>query len=410
MGFTGKICDVMKQNYRPYNILVFLATGDWQINTFKRLLTAVGKELNNRTPSSILLCMQRPVCFLTAPILSPKRWYNKITGKSCMKKATDNIYIITPWVVLHDIAARYVPFAEKVNCWLVGKQIKRATNLLGIKVNIVWLSHPYQAAYVNTMPGTPVIYQCFDAFEEFAPNKILKERIVKDEIKILKQVRCVFATSTALVEKCSKINPNVWGIPNGADYEHFANKYDDPSILNKLPRPLIGFVGKINGKINFKLINDIARLKPNWSFIYLGVFDGTKKLEKDADYILSRKIKNIHYMGFIEYSVLPSFVKSFNACIIPSVNSKVTNAVYPLKINEYLAAGKPVVSTSQPELECFEKKNLVVFADEPVYFVTKLAEAIETDSSEKVKERQLVASMNDWQKRAENLLNALKDL
>jgi glycosyltransferase involved in cell wall biosynthesis len=116
-------------------------------------------------------------------------------------------------------------------------------------------------------------------------------------------------------------------------------------------------------------------------------------------------LTNVHLLGWKDYRILPKYVRAFDACIIPFVRTWLMDRVYPLKLQEYLAAGKPVVSTPLPDVLRFN--GLVTTADKPEPFAVALDKSLSENDSKLISLRKEAASNNSWVKRAEAILSML---
>jgi glycosyltransferase involved in cell wall biosynthesis len=245
--------------------------------------------------------------------------------------------------------------------------------------------------------GTGILYDCMDEFSGFpwAPNT---SKVLESERNLIESSVNI-AASRILYEKISRINPNCAYVPNGADFEHFhrATKITErPTETKHLRNPIIGFIGAIYDWIDIDLICELAELHQDYSILIVGpVKFGLEKLEKHS---------NIVMVGSKKYDILPQYLSCMDVCLIPFKINKLTLASNPIKMYEYLAAGKPVVSTALPEV-CNNASEFVYVGKNREDFIRKVEEAVEEpkkpDYEAIVAGRVRFAQDNSWEKRVD---------
>jgi len=171
-------------------------------------------------------------------------------------------------------------------------------------------------------------------------------------------------------------------------------------LLGRLTHPIVGYYGAIADWFDLELMIQIARLRPNYSFVLLGgVFDtDTSELSR---------LPNVRLLGQQPYETMPQYLYHFDACLIPFKTNSTTAATDPVKVYEYLSGGKPVVSVALPELEPY--RDLLYIADSREDFVTQLDRALTEDDPAMIERRRSFAAENTWQNRYEIIGSALRD-
>ena len=217
----------------------------------------------------------------------------------------------------------------------------------------------------------------------------------------------VFATSQKLLEKFNHINKNSYKIPAGVELNKFDLSKDDiiPDDLKNIPKPIVGFVGGINFKVDVNILLECASKLNNYSFVMIGNVDSDLK-EK-----LSIK-KNIFFLGQKKHSDLYKYIQNFHCGIIPYKINKFTDFIYPSKLNEFFAVGKPVISTNLYEIDLFNKDNdnIVSIAKDSDDFSNLIKNNIEDDNPKKIEERKLIAKNNSWEKRYSQIIEIIEKL
>jgi len=165
---------------------------------------------------------------------------------------------------------------------------------------------------------------------------------------------------------------------------------DVPDEIASLPRPVVGYVGAVSSWLDQELLAAVARAHRDWTVILIGPVDTGVELLKS--------LPNVYFLGQKEYSLLPAYVKGFDVTVIPFKINDLTRGVNPVKLYEYLAAGRPVVSTALPEVLPF--RPVVSTSLNPVEFVKMVEDELAGDCSEKAASRVQLARRHSWQARA----------
>jgi glycosyltransferase involved in cell wall biosynthesis len=218
--------------------------------------------------------------------------------------------------------------------------------------------------------------------------------------------RLVFTTTTPLHERHGKVNPRTYLVRNVGDFEHFAPAVDRnlaPPELRRLTRPVHGFAGNfLSGKVDLDLVDDIAGSLDEGSLVLAGPA-GDPEVAERLRSTASRS--NVVWIGGVEYDTLPSVVASFDVCLIPYLENDYTRSCFPLKLFEYLAAGKPVVASGLPELAGMEP-DVTVVSGTPG-FLAAIDEAAGLLESADIARRQALARENTWESRTSRLLELI---
>ncbi|MES3018339.1 MAG: glycosyltransferase [Bacteroidota bacterium] len=241
------------------------------------------------------------------------------------------------------------------------------------------------------------IYHCVDPM--IMPYD-KKHGIVSEKV-LVKNSDLVICTSRQLYNEKKELNANTYFVPNAADSNYFNKTFDKATItdprITAIPKPIIGYIGTIERRMDYKLIRDVAEQNLDKSFVFVG--------PKNEDYIPEwfRSIQNVHLMGPVTYDETPSVLKGFDVAIIPFTKDEVSASIFPLKLFEYLASGKPVVATDfNPDLREFTG-NTVTFCDGAFAFSKALNEALINDNDDKRLNRLEISRKNTWETRAADI-------
>ena len=271
----------------------------------------------------------------------------------------------------------------------------------GIKNPISWFTIPHVPSLVGSVGEELSVYYCTDDHGSLTD---VNERAVRamDE-ETTRRASLVFVTSGTLFEGKRKLNPNVFVSPHGVHVEHFGQAQDQrlpvAADVSDLPRPVIGFFGLIEPRIDVELIDYLAEQRPQWTFLLIG------RVAISPHLLPSRS--NIHFIGKRPYESLPSYGRIFDATIIPYRQNRFNFHANPLKLREYLAMGKPVVSVRTPEIEKYA--DVVELADSREDFLLRLDKVLSgADSADSIHQRMSRVAPESWENRLQAVHETVK--
>jgi glycosyltransferase involved in cell wall biosynthesis len=210
---------------------------------------------------------------------------------------------------------------------------------------IQWFYSPMTApAYLGQFGTSGVIYDCMD---ELANFRFAPTDITERERFLMRQSRLVFTGGHQLFQAKSALHHNVHFFGCGVDVDHYGQARSPltalPPELADLPRPILGYFGVIDERIDYELLARLAAAFPEGSVAMVGPF-------AKIDPASLPKAANLHWLGQRDYAALPALVKGFDVCLMPFALNEATRYINPTKTLEYMAAGKPVVSTAVPDV------------------------------------------------------------
>lgn len=273
---------------------------------------------------------------------------------------------------------------------------------------ILWLYNPEQGPLIGRFGERLAVYHCIDEFT--AGTRGHKRRTIAAlETDLLRRVDLVFANSSLTYEAKRQFNPHTYRIPSGADVAHFAQTLDPtlpvhPAIA-ALPQPRIGYIGHVNERLDYAVLEHLAQARPAWSLVFVG---DTYPWTPDAPPLRRlRALPNVYFLGKYPFANIPALIKGMDVCLLPYVNDERGMYRSPLKLYEYLAAGKPVVSTDHPEAR--ELGNAIYLATTPEAFVEQVALALTEDSPEQQQERLAIAQQHSWDRRVDEMEHFIQE-
>jgi GT2 family glycosyltransferase/glycosyltransferase involved in cell wall biosynthesis len=248
--------------------------------------------------------------------------------------------------------------------------------------------------------GWQVVYDCMDHHAGFSTNK---EEMLREERALILGSDLVLASSRLIFQEQSLLNKNCVLIPNAADFEHFhySARENPPQEIRDIKKPIIGYYGAISDWFDSELVRALAQERPGWSFVLIGSTFGSR-----IDHLNGEK--NIHLFGEKPYAVLPSYLSAFDVCIIPFKKTPLTEATNPVKIFEFLSAGKAVVATELAELQHFN--DYVHLASEKDGWLQAIEDALKDDDPVRIQARFDFARQNTWDKRALQIEELIRSL
>lgn len=223
-----------------------------------------------------------------------------------------------------------------------------------------------------------------------------EQDISDEEAALIRRVDQVFIHSPALLEKKGHLNRNTRYVPNGVDYEAFSAPTAEPTDLGNIPRPRIGYMGIIKEQLDFEIYIKLAELHPEWSFVFVGPMRNINAIEGLLEKI--QKKSNVYFLGGKQKEELPAYAQHFDVCTLCYVVDGYSKFIYPLKINEYLATGRPVVGVPIPTINMYG--DVVQIARTVKEWSDAIARclSVEENAAERIAIRKRRASEYDWRR------------
>ncbi|MFH0772266.1 MAG: ElyC/SanA/YdcF family protein [Candidatus Omnitrophota bacterium] len=325
-----------------------------------------------------------------------KRFKDYFRGVKGIRKEVDNLYIFSPIV----LPFPYSRMARFINKFLLLSVLNRWARAMGFLNPVIWTFLPTGITLdiINNVNKKLLIYYCID---NFAVSSASAKKIRNTEQKVLKAADLVFVTSKALYDYCEQYSDRVDIFPFGVNVDNFekarVSAAEAPEELKDIKKPVIGYVGGVHKWIDQNLVKTLAANRPDYSFVFVG------PLQTDVSSL--SEMKNIYFLGSKKHHQLPFLVKYFSVAIIPYLITDYTKNVYPTKLNEYLAMGKPVVSTALPEIEMFNEKydNIVRIGNNYEKFAEGIEKALQENDETRREKYIEAAKDNGWLSRIERM-------
>lgn len=323
--------------------------------------------------------------------LSAPNWLIYTQGKELQS----NLTVITPLAFPLDLS--FSLFC-KLNNLILLAFINRYRHQISNPYVIV--NAPFFNSVVFKMNYRRLLYDIMDELTSM-PLPELKQA----EVNLIKRADVVTSGTAALAELKSSLRENIKFISCGVDYEHFSKSTDKqqplPAELARIPHPIVGYFGAVNERIDWELITEVAKNLPEVNFVFIGpIAVSLTGLKKHS---------NLHFMGWRPYEILPRYLAGFDIAIVPYRLTAGVELVNPVKVLEYLAGEKPVISTDIADVRRFYGEAVFITKDASE-FIALIRQIIANpgESQEKIKLGKKLAQEKSWQMMAAEFRSLLK--
>jgi glycosyltransferase involved in cell wall biosynthesis len=294
---------------------------------------------------------------------------------------------------------------------LIRPAITKAMRLLGMQTDVTIINafNPALGVHLLGRLGEArTVYYCYD---EISAANWAKQHGARLEQVFMDKVSAVVVSAQGLLEKKQKVTKTpVHVVKNGVDFALFNQKHP-PSVnhpvfadveqARRLATPIIGYLGSVDERIDYNLLESVIATTPQYRYVFVGRIGSETYRNRLAQFA------NVRLVGSQAPATLPAWVQQFDVCLIPFVKNALTAGIYPLKANEYLAAGKAVVATNFADLSDFE--HVIQTADTAQAFLSAISNQLFSDYKT-IEKRQAFAAQNAWSKRAADLTDVLLKL
>jgi len=255
---------------------------------------------------------------------------------------------------------------------------------------VLWYYTPMALEFTEELKPVVTVYDCMDELSAFAGAP---PELQTREEHLFRKADIVFTGGQSLYEAKRGRHHNVQVFPSSVDVAHFARARaatSDPSDQAAIPRPRIGFFGVIDERMDYPLLNGIARARPEWQLILIGP---TAKVDRAS----LPQGQNVHYLGPKPYAELPAYIAGWDVAMLPFARNESTRFISPTKTPEYLAAGKPVVSTSiRDVVRPYGQQGLARIADDVPSFIAAIEAALKDNAAERLRAADAFLTHMSW--------------
>ena len=255
---------------------------------------------------------------------------------------------------------------------------------------LLWYYTPMALTFTRHLRPRAVVYDCMDELSAFAGAPAsMRDR----EQELLKRADVVFTGGQTLFESKRHSHPNVFAFPSSVDVDHFGRarvSQPDPDDQRHIPHPRLGFFGVVDERMDLELLREVAAARRDWHLVIVGP---VVKIDPSC----LPAAANLHYLGPKQYDELPSYLAGWDVALLPFARNDATRYISPTKTPEYLAAGKPVVSTSiRDVVRPYGVTGLARIADDPADFVAAVEAALAEPATERLRQVDAFLTQTSW--------------
>jgi glycosyltransferase involved in cell wall biosynthesis len=286
--------------------------------------------------------------------------------------------------------------------------VQNALRNLQMTQPIVWFSQPDMVDLVNEIPQARLLlYHIVDeytAYSDQTPSS--RRRAEEQEKEMMALVDAVIVVSRNLYKAKCPFNPNTYLIPNGANYQSYADALAEPQSpddLMVIKKPRLGYIGLVGDKLDLNMLVELAQENPEWSLVLLGQVRVHQQREA---WRALQMLPNVHHLGPVEVSQVPHYVKGFQVGLMPYLQNRHAEYISPLKLYDYLAAGLPIASLDIPAAREFSQH--IHLAGNPRSFAQAVRAALADTTPERYQARRNVAAQHTWEARVEQLSDLIQ--
>ncbi|WP_409294599.1 teichuronic acid biosynthesis protein TuaH [Peribacillus sp. SCS-26] len=316
---------------------------------------------------------------------------------------------LTEWVIPDLLPHRVFRFGRYVDLFYKAKLrgIREFLEQLpGDTICSLWYTFPGFPCLAEEIDWDQIVYDCSDLWASSIDGSRswlmdFRQKVISGaEGRIAGSADHIFCTSDFLAAHITASSDfkgeGIFTFENGVEYHLFADETEEADIVPAaFDGPVLGFIGGIKPKLDFELIKEAAQLKPEWLFLFVGP-DGTKG---DRAFTELQAESNVIWTGSVEPDQVPKYMNAIDIGIMPYKESPYNRAVFPLKLFEFLAAGKPVVGVNLPSTEKYSREGVyshLHFSGAEAFIASCEKMAAISDKETEGKRKQLAKAF-DWQ-------------
>ncbi len=334
----------------------------------------------------------RRVYYVEEPI------FNAIKNEYTIQQdpAYPNVFIVIPQVSVDTpVEERNLILKELIDSLIVNENIE---------TYFIWYYSPMALAWSDHLDPEMIVYDCMDELSAF---KFAPADLKNIEKELMRISNIVFTGGRSLFEAKKTLHQNIFCFPSSIDKEHFAQARSvnvDPADQESIPHPRLGFFGVIDERLDIDLLDKLSDLRPDWHIVLVGP---VVKIDPAS---LPQK-QNIHYLGGKNYKELPAYLSGWDIALLPFAKNESTQFISPTKTPEYLAGGKPVISTSITDVvNPYGINGLVEIADSAEDFICAAERLLNEDSKvERIKKADHFLANISWDQTYREMAGLLKE-
>lgn len=320
---------------------------------------------------------QRRVFFVEEPV-----FHSGTRSHVAVTKAQPHVHVIVPHLAESDRSRDIDVQRELLDGVIASEQIRP---------EVLWYYTPMSLRFSDHLEAPAIVYDCMDELSNFAGAP---PGLREAERTLLTRAGLVFTGGRSLYEAKKHLHKNIHPFPSSVDVPHFATaRADDrpePQDQVNIPHPRIGFFGVIDERLDRELIDGLARIRPHYQLVLLGPI---VKIDRSS----LPHAPNIHYLDQKTYAELPQYLGGWDVAMLPFARNDATRYISPTKTPEYLAGGRPVVSTSITDVvHPYGDLGLARIADTPEEFANAIDAALNEDPAARLVAADTLLATMSW--------------
>jgi UDP-galactopyranose mutase len=326
---------------------------------------------------------------------------------TCLNSVSASLKVISSYQIAEGGSDSHDNEIRAKNVKLLKEQIQQALHKIKWNASsLLWIYNPQAVSMVGALDEAGVIYDCVDSFSSFS---WADPRTRKWEEELINKADVILTSARKLYNGWQDCGKPLYLVPNAADYEHFCkcgntNSTAEPVDLKRIKHPRLGFIGAVYEWVDFELIKQLASCHPYWSMVMIG--------PKQHGLEIPDSHSNLHWLGPRDYKSLPWYLNHLDVMLIPFLLNETTEHANPIKLWEYLAAGKPVVTTFLPEIPriagvTWVSENSQQFCENCINALYAVRNSLKR--GELTARARMIARSNSWEERCRQIVSILNE-
>jgi glycosyltransferase involved in cell wall biosynthesis len=323
-----------------------------------------------------------------------------------LERRSENVHLLKPPRALPKWNH---PRVDRVTYRRFGRTISQTAQHLGLRRPILWIYNPSYYQALDLIPHDRVVFDLVDDLAAYTGEG--NARAIYDEASVdglIRRCDLLIVTAKTLAERYGALATRLELVPNGFDAQLFTHGDSTPTHIDSLQglrRPLLGFVGTLFVFIDYDLLEQVARAHPDKTLVLVGRVEGCQTQVRRLC-----KLGNVVHLGQQPRASIPGYMSAFDVCLNPFRVGRVADSVSPLKVYEYLATGRPVVSTPMRALQMEDAGQVVHFAQSAEDFCRQIDQCLTLDVQRAAKVRQEAVAGNSWERLFERVDRAAQEV
>lgn len=395
--------------------IVCISSLDWEAHW-----TSKQQIMHRLAQTNRVLYVEEPVTAL-APFKVPARWKRWGAVAPRLRRQQAGLWTLTPPPLL--------PFGNmrrevnRVNQRVLAAYLRWALERLGFREHLLWTYLPATVDLVDHLDPVLLVYHCVDEHSAF-PGFVDPDVVSGYDSDLTSRAGLVITTAASLREARLPLNPHTHHVPNAADVSLFSQALEEeamdagvvdartaadhlfePPDIGVISRPRVGVIGVHDERLDVEAVEAVARADPGRQVVLVGPLQ-----PGDVDETRLRALPNVHLLGDKRREDLPAYLRALDVALIPYVRNELTRNIFPLKLYEYLAGGRPVVAAALPELVRLDlPEEMLLLADGPEDYPALVDRALQEDDAALRRRRNAAAQEHSWGARVQDISGLVEE-